>query len=428
MKPIGILLLLTAVSGFCPAARATTWHVPSQCSTIQAGIDSASADDTVLVAPGKYAGDGNRDVRFGGKNLAVISAGGPEVTVIDCGGSLQETHRGFRFDGGETSFSVVEGFAIEGGYGNNGGAIHCTRSSPTVRNCFFIGNMAYGVGGAVFCEESSPVLAGCLFSENSSACSGGAIHARRSSPDVCNCEIIGNHAPSGGGVFSYHSNCTLTNCTFSDNLAEDYGGGAGCIGSVLSLADCDFSHNSAKWGGGVNCHNECSALITNCRFWFNSADWGGGLFFVVYFSAAVVSCTFVGNSALHGSGVFCNWASLTLDNTILTRGLQGNAYDTYDPSDIPTLTCCNIYGNEGGDWVDCIADQYGMDGNFSECPLFCDPENGDFHLQVCSPCAPGNHPDGYDCGLIGAFDVGCECGLPSSVERTTWSSLKALYR
>jgi hypothetical protein len=65
-----------------------------------------------------------------------------------------------------------------------------------------------------------------------------------------------------------------------------------------------------------------------------------------------------------------------------------------------------------------------VDGNISLDPLFCDPDDDDFQIDVASPCAPGNHPN-YACGLIGAFDVGCDT---SSAERETWGRLKARYR
>jgi hypothetical protein len=58
-------------------------------------------------------------------------------------------------------------------------------------------------------------------------------------------------------------------------------------------------------------------------------------------------------------------------------------------------------------------------------PLFCDPENGDFTLSSQSPCLPGNHPDGVDCGLIGAFGQGCG---PVSIEKLSWGRIKGMYR
>jgi hypothetical protein len=76
---------------------------------------------------------------------------------------------------------------------------------------------------------------------------------------------------------------------------------------------------------------------------------------------------------------------------------------------LPTLSCCNIYGNSGGDWISYIASQADSNGNFSADPLFCDTTSGDFHLQSNSPCAPANN----SCGeLIGALPVACgwSCG------------------
>ena len=70
------------------------------------------------------------------------------------------------------------------------------------------------------------------------------------------------------------------------------------------------------------------------------------------------------------------------------------------------LTCCDVYGNDGGDWVGWLAWQAGIEGNFAEDPLFCELVSSKLgsplRLHEDSPCLPGNHPDGWDCGLIGA--------------------------
>jgi hypothetical protein len=93
------------------------------------------------------------------------------------------------------------------------------------------------------------------------------------------------------------------------------------------------------------------------------------------------------------------------------------------------LNCCDVWGNAGGDWEGEVADQLGTNGNFSACPAFCNIALPPYDLQLCdeSPCMPGNHPDGYDCGLIGAWEEGCICG-PTRIEATTWGAIKSMYR
>ena len=87
--------------------------------------------------------------------------------------------------------------------------------------------------------------------------------------------------------------------------------------------------------------------------------------------------------------------------------------------------CSDIFGNTGGDWVACIQGQLGTEGNFSRDPLFCKPEEPDLRLRPDSPCLPGDHPDGVDCGLLGAVEGACPV---SPAKPSTWGRIKATNR
>ena len=114
---------------------------------------------------------------------------------------------------------------------------------------------------------------------------------------------------------------------------------------------------------------------------------------------------------------------LAVDRCVLAFQTAGMVVECY-VGEVPELTCCDSFGNAGGDWAGtCIEGQEGINGNFSADPLFCDAQGGDFGLEPGSPCLPGHGPHG-DCGLIGAFDQGC--GTTATAERT-WGAVKVHF-
>jgi hypothetical protein len=403
MRPlICILLVLTAA---VPAAGRTWYVTPDgtgDASTIQAAIDSAAAADTVLLADGTYTGDGNRDISFLGKAVTLRSESGqPENCVIDCQASAIDQHRAFEILLGEGPESRIEGIKMTNGNCSHGGAIRIHYSSPTITDCVLCGNKA-GTGGAVHIyDDSYPTFENCAFLSNT-ATTGGAINAEWGGHPVLRLCTLGNNVGTiGGAINGYGVGLRLETCVLADN--SGYEGGAICMdlgGSGTLFTGCTFARNSGTFGGAI----------------YNDRT-----------SGTFETCTFALNSGGHGAHVYTSGGEPSISNCILAYSTSGSAVYVNFSDPVPAFLCCDIFGNAGGDWTGAIADQFGINGNFSVCPSFCGAYSGEYLLCDQSPCLPGNHPGGYDCGLIGAHPEGCMCG-PTEAGPTTWGGIKSLYR
>ncbi|MHC4498099.1 MAG: right-handed parallel beta-helix repeat-containing protein, partial [Planctomycetota bacterium] len=392
--------------------------------TIQSLIDAAENGDTVVVPPGAYFGDGNRDLDFKGKAITLrsIDPNDPNIvaaTAIVCQGTETEEHRGFHFQMNEDANSVLNGFTITKGQALRGGAIYCNNSSPTIINCVFLNNSAPW-GGAIRNWNSSPKVSNCTFSENA-ATFGAGISNYNGTPSVTNCTFIqnraeiwgggmtnrdcdgmtvadctfiGNSAKYAAGMRNYDTNSTVTNCTFTNNSATEHGGGMDNIdGSNPTVTNCTFTNNSAtERGGGMDNFNGSNPTVTNCIFSGNSAlNYGGGMNNFNGSNPTVASCTFTGNSAANGGGMYNSLSSSsTLTNCIFWANTDNGGTDEsaqiHASGGTPLINYTCIQG-----WTGSLGgiDNIGTDPCFVE-PGYFDTNGvwieGDYHLLPGSPC------------------------------------------
>lgn len=370
MRALPTVAVLLALVATIPATPARTWYIlpdgSGDAPTIQAGVDSAAVDDTVLLAEGHFTGNGNRNVDLQGKRITVRSESvDPRACILDCEGMA----RGFNFDSGEGPGTVIQGVTVTNGNRDPGGAVRCWGAvSPTIRECRFTNCVATMIGGAICCVSGA-------------------------SPRLENCVFMGDSTTFGGAVIAWAD-------------------------AMPTIAGCTFIGNQAWFGGAIECADRAIVTVQSCTFWGNEGERGGAVMSEEDAQVTLRDCTFDGNAAVQGgAGLACEAAGHAyVENTIIAFSAMGEAVLCTDISSA-TLTCCDLYGNAGGDWVGAIEDQYGINGNFTADPLFCDAERGDFTLDAASPCldAPG-------CGQIGAYGQGCAAGTIAVDGRSPASS------
>ncbi len=209
---------------------------PADFNTIQAAIDASADGDVVLVAPGTYRGDGNRDIDFKDKAITIRSEAGPRTCIIDCQGSPREDHSGFFLYSvsGKDATCVMEGFSIINGHRRGrGGGIHCIGYSLHIKNCIVMGNRAAGDGGGIYLAVSRAIVENCLVCGNYAYSTfqgqGGGVCCSGDSVVFSNCTIVGNRTDRGDGggmacTNAYSKTVVLNNCIIAGNIVRGTSG------------------------------------------------------------------------------------------------------------------------------------------------------------------------------------------------------------
>jgi len=239
-----IILLLCAF-----ALQAQIINVPGDKSTIQAGIDSASNGDTVLVAEGTYL----ENISFSAKDITLASqfildndTSHIRKTIIDGSSpSNPDTASTIFIYDGEESTPVICGLTITGGKGM------LITTGETAR-----------VGGGMYIINSACVIENNIITENTidydftKVNSGGISYNMHTGHDVVirNNSITNNHVTSNQAVRGAGIGLALFNEDFATVIIE---------GNIISGNTATAKANKGCEAGGLSIF---MGLPTNCDF------------------------------------------------------------------------------------------------------------------------------------------------------------------
>ncbi|MCD4655841.1 right-handed parallel beta-helix repeat-containing protein [bacterium] len=395
------LIMLLGIFFYMGMINAAVIHVPADQPSIQAGINAAEDGDTVMVAPGTYQGDGNRNIELFSKAITVQGSGS-DTCLIDC----ENEENGFYCHHGELETTVIAGFSIM--FGSSSG-IKCYQSSPTIENC-----RVERCSGGIYCSYSDSTIRSCVLDTTRTG-----FHCYYATPLIEDCVMTNCNC---SGVDIWYSKVNMNRCTVSNNSNDLGGAGISSWQSKLYMDNCLIENNDLfgtdiLYGAGIfSCGislemNHCvirNNTIHSDPPYFESGS-GAGLF--IQSDLSLANCLIRGNVAINGEkgGVYCASRDyVNIQNCTITDN-QDKGLDT--GGSYARIWNCNIWDESGFGpnttvWY-CNLDRfYEGDGNISQDPLFVSGPNGNYYLSqiaagqsLQSPCVDAGYIDASECSI-----------------------------
>ena len=279
-------------------------------------------------------------------------------------------------NGGAISYSGRKLFIKTSSFNGNtafsyGGALSISSNSNLfitdncdMTSCSFDRNLVKNGGGAIYYSGKELVITASLFKENSASFAGGAIliGSSNENSDISNCTFSQNNANQGhsgvGGAISYSGKeLSIKTSLFNGNTALFSGGAIYTsryseqhVTVRCDISSCSFERNLAKRrDGGAIYYSGKDLFITASLFYGNSALFVGGAIHIVSsnVNSDLSNCTFKQNNAKEGlgGGIFYSGKELVMETSSFKGNIAfsyGGALSMNDHSNISIKRKCNI--------------------------------------------------------------------------------------
>ncbi|RZJ65763.1 MAG: hypothetical protein EOO45_16530, partial [Flavobacterium sp.] len=328
-------------------------------------------------------GEGNSWVNASGNLQQILNESLPGEEVMVSAGTYQAA--------AGTSFVVKEGVSIYGGFPATGNPAMADRDF-TANETILRGNNKSVV---TINNISTAILNGFAITGGSGT-EGGGILITGSAATLENLKIRNNTATRGAGINvnpGTYGNSVFKYCTITDNTAQSAGGAINMTASAsLTVENTTISNNiSSNVAGGIYCYYTQQLTLKNVLVSRNTANASSGVFLSYASNNVLTNVTIAGNTNLNGqAGIFrLNNSAVDIRNSIIYDSSAFLGSIIYYGNSIITGSSNNaLFSNSNG---------INNGGNMDTDPLFTDFSNGNYSPTVYSPArdagSNGYYPD-----------------------------------
>jgi len=263
MKLTQILMLVATAAG--------AWTQAAEFTVTRTNISGPGSLQAVVAQVNTTPG--SHTIRFGVTGKIALATSLPEITKD----LVIEGREGLVVSGGGVASllkfapginATISGLTLADGFSTNGGAAIWNQGNLVVQACLLAGNRGGVYGGALYnSSNGTATIRLSTFTNNSVSPGWGGGIWNAGKIDIAGSTFVGNTSRGGdgqnvfvgagggggfgGGVFNEKGTASITNCTFSGNLAfgGTGGGGPGCC--APGIGGGPFP-NSAEFGQGQN--------------------------------------------------------------------------------------------------------------------------------------------------------------------------------